>query len=281
MSELRPEACPITGERDARLVFTYDAPPPGEVGFPRPAGEPYHRELWQFLPSGHFVSRHGMTVDTDYRGSYVDATYDSGAGLAAAFDRITALPPGRSDNHGRIERIREFAGSRPNAVDRRRLLDVGAGTGVFPWAARSIGWDCTALDPDPRAAKHLRERVGVHAVCGEFLETEGLGTFDVITFNKVLEHVQDPVRFLEHSHHFLAPGGFVYIELPDGEEALLRGPEREEFFIEHLHVFSFASIVRLAHRAGFTPVLVERLEEPSTKLTLRAFVVATAGRRAP
>jgi hypothetical protein len=77
---------------------------------------------------------------------------------------------------------------------------------------------------------------------------------------------------LRRTRQFVAPGGFVYLELPDGEVAAEVGSEREEFFVEHLHVFSFVSIAMLADRAGFRPIAVERLQEPSTKFTLRAFL---------
>src|ERR1700735_3113432 len=93
MTDLRPSQCPISGGTDAQRVFVYDAPPPGEIGFPRPAGEPYRREGWQFAGSNHFVSRHAMTVATQYDGAYVDATYQGDAGLATTFDRIISLPP--------------------------------------------------------------------------------------------------------------------------------------------------------------------------------------------
>jgi 2-polyprenyl-3-methyl-5-hydroxy-6-metoxy-1,4-benzoquinol methylase len=257
----------------ARRVFVYEAPPPAEVGFRRPAGEPYYREVWQFDGSNHFVSRHAMSVATEYDGAYVDATYRGESGLAATFERIIALPSAKSDNAGRIARVRAFAASHFSPSKPVRLLDIGAGLGVFPHVVKQAGWACTAIDPDPRAVQHLRTRVGVDAVCGDFMQLQGLGPFDVITLNKVLEHVQDPVAMLCRTHTMLAAGGFVYVELPDGEMAALAGAGREEFFIEHSHVFSFASIVMLANRAGFAPVCVERLQEPSTKFTLRAFVV--------
>jgi hypothetical protein len=66
----------------------------------------------------------------------------------------------------------------------------------------------------------------------------------------------------------------VYVELPDGEGAATDGPGREEFFIEHLHVFSMASMCLLAARAGFSVQLAERLREPSGKFTLYAFMRA-------
>ena len=274
MSDLQPDRCPISGEREAQRVFVYDAAPPGEIGFQRAASQPYRREVWQFARSRHFVSRHTMTVATQYDGAYVDATYKDDAGLAAAFRRIVSLPPERSDNAARIARIRAFAAAHFGTKKRVSLLDVGAGLGVFPYAVKQADWDCTAIDPDARSVRHLRDNVGVEAVCGDFMALESIGHFDVVTFNKVLEHVEDPVAMLRRGRDVLAPGGFVYVELPDGEMAAREGPHREEFFIEHLHVFSFASIVMLANRAGLDPVCVERLREPSTKFTLRAFLLA-------
>ena len=51
------------------------------------------------------------------------------------------------------------------------------------------------------------------------------------------------------------------------------GAGREEFFVEHHHVFSPASIALLAMRSGFRVISIERLQEPSEKYTLRAFLV--------
>ena len=273
MSELRPEACPISGATDARLVFAYDAPPKGEIGFRRKEGEPYRREVWQFAGSNHFVSRHAMAVSTDYEGDYVDATYKDAAGLNAAFERVIALPKERSDNAGRMARLAAFAQVHFGGGSDIRLLDVGAGLGVFPYVVKQHGWHCTAIDPDARAVAHMKERVGVEALAGDFMRFASERKFDIITFNKVLEHVEDPVTMLRHASAFLAAGGFIYVELPDGEMAAREGAGREEFFIEHLHVFSFMSTTMLIQSAGLVPLVVERLQEPSTKLTLRAMMV--------
>jgi len=214
-----------------------------------------------------------MNVATGYTGDYVDATYRGADGMRAAFDRVVALPPGKSDNAGRVNRLRAFAATRFPSHHSVKLLDVGAGLGVFPYAVRNMGWDCTAIDPDSRAAEHIQKTVNVRALCQDFMKVENIGRFDILTFNKVLEHVEDPVAMLSRAHNFLSPTGFVYIEIPDGEMAATEGPDREEFFIEHLHIFSFASTVLLANRAGFAPLTVERLREPSSKFTIRAFLV--------
>ena len=38
--------------------------------------------------------------------------------------------------------------------------------------------------------------------------------FDLISFNKVLEHVKNPIMLLKSSKRFLNENGIVYIEVP-------------------------------------------------------------------
>jgi 2-polyprenyl-3-methyl-5-hydroxy-6-metoxy-1,4-benzoquinol methylase len=274
-----PPAC-LCGERDFDTVFDLFNPPPGETRFPIVAGT-YHRSIHRCRRCGHFLSTHDMTVLDAYSGEYVDATYGDLDGIRRDFDRISSLPPERSDNAGRVRRILDFTDARiPAAPDHpRTVLDVGSGLCIFLHGMKQAGWEGTALDPDPRAVKHARMVVGVRAVQGAFLAMSDLGHFHLVTFNKVLEHVHDPVAMLARSAGLLEPNGMIYLELPDGELALENPGVREEFFIEHHHIFSAASMALLIAQAGFELLTLERLQEPSGKLTLRAFVVPRAHQR--
>ena len=202
----------------------------------------------------------------------MDDTYRDG-GIGEAFARIAALPPERSDNAGRVRRVAEFAGASRNGAP--TALDVGSGLCVFLHGLAARGWRGTALDPDPAAVAHARETVGVEAVAGDFMEAQRTGPLRRGALNKVIEHVADPVAMLARAAEHLAPGGVVYCEVPDAPAAALEGPGREEFFIEHLHVFSPASLAMAAARAGLSPARVERLHEPSGKWTIAAFLVAS------
>jgi 2-polyprenyl-3-methyl-5-hydroxy-6-metoxy-1,4-benzoquinol methylase len=272
--------CPLcTGKRLER-VFTYFAPPTGEVCYRFSTSETYRREVHRCSGCGHFLSLHTFDVRFLYTGAYVESTYGEN-GLQTAFHRIIALDPTRSDNVGRVKRVTTFSRDyfAASAIEGRdpTVLDVGSGLCVFLHHMKQHGWNGTALDPDERAARHAIDVVGVKAVCADFLQVKDLARFDLITFNKVLEHVEDPVMMLARSDCFLNPKGLVYVELPDGEMAAAEGPEREEFFIEHHHVFSAASLALLAMRAGFRVLALERLREPSTKYTLFAFLARAAG----
>ena len=265
--------CLCQGERFAS-VFRYEAPPEGETRFQSSAVSAYHREVLQCQACGHFVSVHEMPTEGLYTGDYVSSTYGDD-GIRRAFERITSLDPARSDNVGRVTRVLEFAAQHlpESRSPPRSILDVGSGLCVFLHRMKAAGWDCTALDPDIRSVTHARERVGVRSVCAEFPAASSLGCFDVVTFNKVLEHIKNPVAILANAQRHLKPGGFVYVEVPDGEAASVAGPEREEFFVDHWHIFSAASLALLMGRAGFLLHTLERLREPSGKYTLRGFAM--------
>lgn len=268
--------CPCDGAH-LEPAFDYTSVPEGETRFDL-GGQAYARVYDRCLLCGHWFGRHDLDLSGLYAHDYVAATYGDAAGMKARFDKIMALPLDRSDNRARVARVRAFAGRRGlDEAAGLTLLDVGAGLGVFPAAMRDAGWCVTALEPDPRTVAHLAEVVGVEAIADDLLALDpARRTWQAVSFNKVLEHVEDPVPLLAHAGRLLAPGGFVYVELPD-VAAAADGPGREEFFIEHHHVFSPASLLLLGERAGVVFVAGERLREPSGKYTVFGFFAAPAG----
>ena len=263
--------CPCEG-RYLEQTFQYDAPPVGETAFD--LGEQvYHRSYDRCNLCEHWFGHHTLDLSSLYTQDYVDATYGGMAGMAKRLAKILALPPERSDNAGRVAYIHAFVTQHfPDSCQRQRLLDVGAGIGVFPAAMKSSGWQVIGVEPDPRTARHLQKNVGIQALSVDLstLLPEQIGLFDLITFNKVLEHVEDPIALLSHARCLLKPQGYCYVELPD-VLAAIEGPRREEFFIEHHHVFSPVSLAMTIERAGLSTRVLERLREPSGKFTLRAF----------
>ncbi|MGK5094688.1 class I SAM-dependent methyltransferase [Deltaproteobacteria bacterium TL4] len=272
MNEIIDKSCPFTGETEARCVFQYHERPQGEICFSLTEGQTYYREIWQFALSRHYISIHRLDLSALYTADYVNSNYKNAEGIKRNFERIINLPPEKSDNSGRVQNINTFAQTYWNRQVKRTVLDVGSGLGVFPYLMKQTGWLPTALDPDERAVKHSKEVIGIPAVQGDFMKFNDSGKFDLITFNKVLEHVENPILMLKKSHHHLKEGGLIYIELPDGEMAEREGQGREEFFIDHWHVFSPLSLTLLCALAGFRLLRLERLQEPSTKYTLRAFM---------
>jgi len=134
---------------------------------------------------------------------------------------------------------------------------------------------CYCVEPNLAFAEHAIKNVGVNKVFhGNFEEFKTDMKFDIIAFNKILEHVKDPISLLIKARNYLDKNGFVYIELPDGESALKNDEivKREEFYIEHYTIFSHDSLKFLIKESGFRCDESAGIHEPSDKYTLYAFL---------
>lgn len=262
--------CFLCDGTDSQLVATIKARPARETDFQIPA-ERYHREVRRCRECDVFFNSHQLLADDFYLSDYNRATYAQR--LGDTYDRIRQLPAVGSDNKQRVRRIIEFLdGHRPETT---RILDVGSGTCVFLGELAALGYECHAIDPDPLATAHALNRAGVKAAhSGTLDDYRGVSGFDLITFNKVLEHVPSPWVLLRLAAPLLNPGGAIYLEVPDGEAAFAAGGpvEREEFFIEHLGVFTERSLRSLISKADLRTLQMGALHEPSDKYTLYAFV---------
>lgn len=268
MGRLAPpdQSCAMCLGQEWTFVEKFDRRPALETDF---GIDPYYRELWQCGNCGHVINHHEMDLAALYSAAYWDKTYADK--IRATYDKIMGLPADRSDNRNRAAGVEAYWSSVDTGLP-KTLLDIGSGLAVFPAVMRDYGWDCTALDPDERAADHARGVAGVRGLTADFMAADINDSYALVSLNKVLEHVPDMVAMLARVHQVLLPGGVVYVELPDGEGALADSADREEFFIEHYCAFSLTSLAHLARRAGFRCDLIERLREPSGKYTLRAFL---------
>jgi 2-polyprenyl-3-methyl-5-hydroxy-6-metoxy-1,4-benzoquinol methylase len=262
----REVACQFCSSTSLVEVHKFEASPPGEPDY---GFQPYSRVLKRCEACGHFSNHHDFNFASLYdSGEYRRSAYGE---THRRFEKIMALPPERSDNAQRVARIVDFAHRQGSSE--RSVLDIGSGMAVFAAAISRAGWSATVVDPDPDNVAHAL-RVGAAAgVAGDFLGVTLDGTFSMVTLNKVLEHIPDPVTMLSRCRPLLAAAGSVYLEVPDGEQAMrLAGPDREEFFVDHYHAFSAASFALMIARAGFSLVEMSRLQEPSGKYTLFAFL---------
>ncbi len=96
-----------------------------------------------------------------------------------------------------------------------KLLDVGCGDGMFLMEAQRVGFDVYGVDFNEKRIRIARKKFNVRNVytmgLDEFVNfaKERRLTFDAITFFDVLEHQDDPMRFLEMTKELLKPGGWV------------------------------------------------------------------------
>jgi ribosomal protein L11 methyltransferase len=138
-------------------------------------------------------------------------------GCLLALDRIVKSRGARSQ--------RPITALRRKSLTRRKVLDIGTGTGVLAIAAaRALRCRVIASDIDPVAVKVARANVRLNRVAGlvELMRADGLGVrrlagrHDLILANILLEPLQ---RMATPIARNLAPGGRVVLS------GLLRGQE--------------------------------------------------------
>lgn len=270
--EARCHLCGMAGAHGHAPLQVVTARPQRENDFGISPGD-YKRQVYQCGHCGVYFNRHGHIGADFYKGVYNQAVYNHK--LLEKYSRIMALPEEKSDNRRRVKRIKTFCdrlGWKPDGV---RVLDVGSGLCVFLGALKESGFRCYCVDPDPEAVRHAVENIKVEGgFAGTLEEWKTQEKFDLITFNKVLEHVEKPAAALAAARRFLTARGIVYVELPDGESALKNGNavDREEFYIEHFTVFNEKSLRYLAEAAGFEVLEMVSIHEPSDKYTIYGFL---------
>jgi SAM-dependent methyltransferase len=93
----------------------------------------------------------------------------------------------------------------------RTVVDVGGGGGWFTSAFRARGANCLLCEPDP-AELYSRETGPAGAVIADgFWLPLRDGTADLVFSSNVLEHVPEPVAFIEEMIRVTKPGGLVYL----------------------------------------------------------------------
>jgi SAM-dependent methyltransferase len=150
-------------------------------------------------------------------------------------------------------------------VTPRQWLDVGCGHGHFAKDAQSI-WPDTAfdgLDFGEGVQEGVRRGWLRTAHRGEFadLAADLAGRYNVISMFHYLEHLADPRAELTVAARALAPGGYLYLELPDPTFVLGRalGPLWTPCHtLQHLHLMPLPNLLAALTARGLIPVHVER-----------------------
>ena len=146
----------------------------------------------------------------------------------------------------------------------KRVLDIGCDTGYLGEALNALGNETVGFEANAATAEVARtkmSRVEIGDVeTTNLIELFGRGSFEVIVFGDVLEHLRDPLRVLRQARPLLAPGGSVLISTPnvahgDVRLALLDGRFRYTkvgiLDDTHTRFFTRDSLVQFLHDAGF------------------------------
>jgi SAM-dependent methyltransferase len=149
----------------------------------------------------------------------------------------------------------------------KSVLECGCSTGFLSRLIAADGGPVVVgVEAEAEAAAQARQfcrRVVVADLDEPGWSVQVGGTFDLVTFGDVLEHLADPVRALREASGLLNPGGRVLVSLPNVAHwtvrlKLLLGrfdyQDAGLLDVSHLRFFTIRSARRMLREAGLAPL---------------------------
>ena len=152
--------------------------------------------------------------------------------------------------------------------DRRRLFEVGFGSGLFLAVAKRQGWQVDGIDTSRTNAELARKKFSLELRTGFFEEMPLPDPRpDALAMLDVIEHIADPHRMIQRAHQVLAKDGLLLIATPN-EDSFFRALSdflfrasggrittgiRKIYFLEHVTYYTRATLEQLLRQNGFEP----------------------------
>lgn len=251
--------CPICQSARIKYKFSYK-------NSIKKNGRKWYRCIDCLAFIGEYIEVHNL-----YKNQY----YPSIEYIKERFDYVNSLPDYKSNNHHRVQRLSESIKIYERLgllkSKERKILDVGCGFGIFlhKFLDYEKTWKGIGLDLDVKLKKFLKS-LGIQMIVSQNL-SQMKERFDLISFNRVLEHVENPTLLLKKASSILKDDGIIYLEVPDTLSYSLKGEKSESFVDDHYFIFSPKSIFILAEKTNLILLNLSRILEVNNKLTLYAF----------
>lgn len=147
----------------------------------------------------------------------------------------------RANEPTRLRRMQYMSRYLQGTVD---LLEVGCSSGFMLYPLIQNGHRCVGVEPSGAFSGYLKSRgVPVHASIEELPPASQRQHFDVVTHFFVLEHIAQPLGFLQKQLAMLKPGGTIIFEIPNAADPLYSVydiPAFERFYWSLAHPWYFS-----------------------------------------
>jgi 2-polyprenyl-3-methyl-5-hydroxy-6-metoxy-1,4-benzoquinol methylase len=188
--------------------------------------------------------------------TYEEEYFEGDKLRAGGYGDYTAQAGWRLEKSARqVREMRERTGLKGG-----RVLDIGSGYGFFRVALRDAGYEHDGLEISEFARAVASDSYGLDTYGGALEQhwQQWESRFDAVSLFDLIEHLDDPVRFLEQVAHVLRAGGVLGVKTPniDCPEAEVFGPHYHSLKREHLAYFSVRSLTAAAAAAGLEPLHV-------------------------
>lgn len=143
-------------------------------------------------------------------------------------------------------------------------VDIGCGTGELLMAVKQRGWTVRGYEADDEEIE-FAQGLGLDIV-NQYVQSDtqmDWSNIHVVSLVNVIEHISNPVAFLQNISAQMPAESSIVIEVPRHPSLSsfvnLMFPHlayRHIYSPNHLHVFTETSMARLLEQCGFSPVAI-------------------------
>lgn len=156
------------------------------------------------------------------------------------------------DDERRFELLKE-------KVAGKDILDFGCGAAGFLTLCNEVAKKAIGVELEERVIRFWRGELEIYNTIPDNR------LFDVITSFHVFEHLKDPIEKLIKIRSSLKENGFVVIEVPNSDDALLTLYDCDAFkafsyWGQHLYLYNANNLKDLAKRAGFKNIVIKYIQ---------------------
>jgi SAM-dependent methyltransferase len=147
-----------------------------------------------------------------YDQHFIDAAYAS----YYQFSENLALDSDTSVQHSSVNMFRkEVENLLKYDLKRSNVLDIGSAMGTFLFAAKPHYRNAIGLDVSEQMARYAEKNTGATIYLQQFNHFNFPEKFSLIHMSHVVEHVPNPVEWLQHAATILEDGGVLVINVPN------------------------------------------------------------------
>jgi len=230
-----PENCPLCNAGlDKQVVVTPHVFGGGE----RQSRAFFHCESCdvRYLNPGLTEEEETLFYAAEFEG-FMESRSGTAGGWHKAEDHVAA------NESTRLRRMKYLL---PHLPKNLSLLEVGCSSGFMLFPLAEAGHTCTGIEPSGVFSEFVKDRgLAVYNSLSQLKSAAPNARFDVIMHFFVLEHISNPVEFLEEQLSLLKPGGKIIFEIPNAADALYSVyeiPAFERFYWSVAHPWYFSEL---------------------------------------
>mgnify|MGYP006105367923 FL=1 len=157
---------------------------------------------------------------------------------------------------------------KPFLDKKKRILDMGSGTGVSCILLEKEGYDMIGVDPDPKNAQLINSKLQTGKCINSYFEDlDIVDKVDIVWITHVIEHLERPDELLEKCKEWIRPDGMICIAVPDcGNPNMLNHSLNNPYHIYH---FTKNSLKELFEKCDYDIIKCDSLA--NLKKTNRRF----------